>query len=142
MVDRTEEEKPKRTEQRKSPKVHLSGVIELCKSNIGDTVAYIVLAISLFYTFFSPLIGGLIVGFILGLYFSPHIFSIAGRFREFLLTDGIFKSFTLIAAVVAFFISAPGMAIGLLLGSVIKPVFVSKSEPPPPEDTDTTSPEQ
>ncbi len=100
-----------------------SGFIASCKSNMGDTIAYIILAISLFYTFFEPFIGGLIVGFISGIYFSSHILLRGQQFREFLITDGIFKSFVFIATLAAFLISAPGMALGLLLGTFGRHLF-------------------
>jgi len=116
MADPTQED-PKGTQSK------FEEFIELCKSNIGDTVAYIILAISLFYTFFEPFVGGLIVGFISGIYFSSQILLRGQQFREFLITDGIFKSFVLIAAFAAFIITAPGMALGLLLGTFGRHLF-------------------
>jgi len=111
-----------------------SKFISACKSNVGDTCAYIVLAISIFYMFFEPFIGGLIVGYISGLYLSSHILLRGQQFREFLLTEGIFRGFVLIAALVAFLISAPGMVVGLLLGTFSRRLYSSFRKTPSSEE--------
>lgn len=110
------EEKPKRS-------TPMSGMIEMFRNNLTDTVAYVLLALSLLYCFFNPFIGGIPVGFIMGLYFSSHIFRLATQFREFLITDGIFRGFIIIAAIAALIITAPGLSIGLFLGTFARPFF-------------------
>lgn len=109
----------------------LGGVVDVFKTNMGDTVAYLLLAASLLYCFFEPFIGGIIVGFIMGLYFSKHMFTLAAEFREFLITEGIFRGFIVIAALAALVITAPGLCLGLAIGTFTRPFFGRK---PPSEE--------
>jgi len=118
-----EEHKPNLKDEPETKPTFLGGIINLFKGNFLDTIAYIILALSLIYTCFNSFNGGLIAGFIMGLYFSSYVFKIVRQFREFLITDGIFKGFVLIAALVAFMIAASGLALGLFLGTFMRPIF-------------------
>lgn len=106
----------------------LGGIVNLFQSNMGDTIAYIILAISLVYSFFEPFLGTLPVGFILGLYFSTYAFTLAKQFKNFLVKEGIFRGFILVASCAAFIISAPGLALGLLVGAFTRPFFGKATE--------------
>jgi hypothetical protein len=123
MVTPPEENKPKVTEEPPVKPTMLGGIVNLFKTNIGDTIAYLVLAASLLYCFFEPFIGGLIVGFIMGLYFSHHAFHLATQFREFLITEGIFRGFIIIAALAALIITAPGLSLGFVIGTFTRSFF-------------------
>ena len=123
-----EENKPNVTEVK--PTV-LGGIVDVFKTNMGDTIAYLLLAASLLYCFFEPFIGGIIVGFIIGLYFSKHVFTLAAQFREFLITEGIFRGFIIIAALAALIITAPGLCLGAVVGTFTRPFF---GQQPPPEE--------
>lgn len=118
-----EEKKPSTPEVPSDKPTMLGGVVDLFKSNVGDTVAYIILAISLICSFFEAFWGTLPVGFILGLYFSPHAFRLAKQFKEFLLAEGIFRGFILVASCIALMISAPGLSLGVLIGTFTRPIF-------------------
>jgi len=126
-----EENKPNVTEEPPVKPTMLGGVVDVFKTNMGDTVAYLLLAASLLYCFFEPFIGGIIVGFIMGLYFSKHMFTLAAEFREFLITEGIFRGFIVIAALAALVITAPGLCLGLAIGTFTRPFFGRK---PPSEE--------
>ena len=106
----------------------LGGVVDLFKANMGDTIAYIILAVSLVYSFFEPFLGTLPVGFILGLYFSPYAFNLAQQFKDFLVKEGIFRGFILVASCAALIISAPGLSLGLLVGTFSRPLFDKRFE--------------
>lgn len=101
----------------------LGGIVEMFKANVGDTVAYVIITVSLIFCFFSPFFGGIPVGFIMGLYFSPHAFRLFSQFKDFLISDGIFRGFIIVASAAALAISAPGLAVGLLLGTFSRPLF-------------------
>ena len=107
----------------------LGGIFDFCKANIGDTLAYLLLAGSLLYCFFDPFVGELPVGFIMGLYFSHHVFKLAAQFREFLVTEGVFRGFIIIAALASLAITAPGLCLGLVIGIFARPFF-GQSIPP------------
>lgn len=95
--------------------------MDLFKSNVTDTIAYIFLAIGLLYCFFEPFVGEIPVGFILGLYFSSYAFRLMALFKEFLITEGIFRGFIVIAGMAALLIAAPGLFIGLAVGIFSRP---------------------
>jgi len=120
----------------------LESVVELFKANFWDSTAYIILAISLIFCFFDPFLGGLPVGFILGIYFSSYVFQITASFREFLTEKGIFKAFILIAATAAFIISAPGISLGLLIGTFSTSIFTQKEQIQEKKEEDKNSSEK
>jgi hypothetical protein len=108
----------------------LGKIVGYCSlSNVGDAIAYLLIAGSLFYCFFNPFIGELPVGFIMGLYFSRHIFNLATQFREFLIKDGVFRGFIIIAAIASLIIAAPGLSLGLVVGVFIRPLFGHQKPP-------------
>jgi hypothetical protein len=129
MSTPTEENKPPVPKEEKSKASILGGVVELFKSSVGDTIAYAILALSLVYSFFEPFLGTLPVGFILGLYFSTYAFYLAKQFKDFLVKEGIFRGFILIASVAALFISAPGLSIGVIVGAFARPLFGKEEGP-------------
>lgn len=119
---------PPEKEGRRPKLKAMRDMLSLFKDNIGDTVAYLLLAISLLYCFFNSFVGGIPVGFIMGIYFSTHVFRLATQFREFLVTDGIFRGFIIIAAIAALIITAPGLSLGLFLGTFTRPFFSNSKE--------------
>jgi hypothetical protein len=124
-----EENKPNITEEPPVKPTMLGGIVDVFKTNMVDTVAYLLLAASLLYCFFEPFIGGVIVGFIMGLYFSRHAFRLAAQFREFLIAEGIFRGFIIIAALAALIITAPGLSLGFIIGTLLRPFFGHQAPP-------------
>ena len=98
------------------------------RSNLGDIIAYILITLGLLYSFFEPFVGEVPVGFILGLYFSAHIFHLVAQFREFLIQEGIFRGFIIIAALAAMVIAAPGLCLGLVGGTLARTFFGASEE--------------
>jgi hypothetical protein len=90
-------------------------------NNKWDAFAYLVLFVGLILSIFERLIGGLIVGVILGLYFSQATKTALHGFKEYLTNEGIFRGFILVIGVIALFIASPGLCIGTLFGAFIRP---------------------
>ncbi len=118
-----EQNKKMKGEETEIKSTALGGMVEVFKANVGDTIAYIVMALGLLLCFFEPFIGGLPVGFVMGLYFSKSVFHYASQFRDFLVAEGIFRGFIIVASLVALAITAPGLALGLFLGALARPLF-------------------
>jgi hypothetical protein len=95
-------------------------IFDQMKSHIVDTIAYAFLAFGLLYCFFEPFFSGILVGGILGVYLSGEIIQNAKTFKDFIVENGIFKGFALLAALCAFMITAPGICIGLFVGTSLK----------------------
>lgn len=90
------------------------------RDHIPDTIAYVFLALGLLYCFFDPFLAGILVGTILGVYFAQEIIQNSMKFKDFIIENGIFKGFTLLVAVCAFAITAPGICLGLLIGTSVR----------------------
>ena len=89
--------------------------------NKWDSFAYMVLFIGLMLSIFERFVGGLIVGGILGIYFSRETRERIASFKEFLDKEGIFRGFVLIAAAIALFMASPGLFIGAIFGAFVRP---------------------
>lgn len=120
---------PGKKEDQPSKPTMLGGLVNLFQSSIGDSIAYVILALSLVYSFFEPFFGTLPVGLILGLYFSSYAFYLAKQFKDFLVKEGIFRGFILIASCAALIISAPGLSLGVLVGTFARPLFGKEEQP-------------
>lgn len=90
------------------------------KTNTMDTVAYILLILGIVFLFFNPFTGGLMIGVIAGIYFSEEIASFVEGYNEFIETAGMVKSLILGGALLALFISAPGIFIGGAIAAGVK----------------------
>ncbi len=122
MAQDENEEELKKTEDQEIKPTVLGGMIDVFRANIGDTIAYVIITLGLITSFFEPFIGGIPVGSVMGLYFSKKAFQYAAEFKEFLVQEGIFRGFIIIASVAALVISAPGLCLGILIGSFARPL--------------------
>lgn len=90
------------------------------KTNTMDTIAYILLILGIVFLFFNPFTGGLMIGVITGIYFSEEIASFVEGYNNFIETAGMVKSLILGGALLALFISAPGIFIGGAIAAGVK----------------------
>ncbi len=107
----------------------IGGAVDMARNNIGDTLAYIILIGGLILSFFHSFIGGMIVGFVMGLYFSKKVFAMTNEFKDFISHEGIFHGFIVVASVAALAISAPGLCLGLFIGAIARPLFGKNISP-------------
>jgi hypothetical protein len=113
------DQEPKKPE---SPKTH-EGFVQFVMNHKWDSVAYLLLFIGLITSFFNPITGGLLVGVILGIYFSEVIKARFEVFREMLEKEGIFHAFVIIAAILALIITTFGLFLGTVIGVFIRPAL-------------------
>src|ERR1700758_3069298 len=85
----------------------VDGLFKYAKSNTKDTIAYIILIIGIILFFFMPPYGGLLIGLIVGLYFSDEIMYVITHFNDFIDEQGLVRVLVLAALTIAFFIAAP-----------------------------------
>lgn len=105
---------------RKSMKEMGDGFLKCILNNKWESVVYLILLIALVCSIFERFIGGLIVGVIVGAYFSTEIKERFENFKDALVDKGIFHSFVLIALLLAILIASPGLFLGVILGAIIK----------------------
>jgi hypothetical protein len=97
--------------------------LEVVKQHKWDFSIYIILAIGLFLSIFHPFVGGLIVGGVIGLYFSDAFKEMYQRFQADLVTEGIFRDFIIIAGILALLISSFGLCLGVVVGTIVRPLI-------------------
>ena len=98
------------------------GFFSFIKDNKWDAFAYIVLFAGLLITaIFDRFIGGMLVGLILGIYFSQEISEKFDFFKEYLDQRGIFRGFVVVAAIIALLMASPGLCIGTAIGAFVRP---------------------
>ncbi len=106
---------------RKGPENQKQDFVAFVKDNMGESIAYVVMFAGLIFSIFNPFLGGVLVGVILGIYFSQDILAKMRSFKELVVGEGIFRGFIVIAALLALLIEAPGLLIGTLIGAWIRP---------------------
>ena len=97
--------------------------MNIVKAHKWDFISYVILAIGLFLSIYYPFTGGLLVGLVLGVYFASTFKEWFWRFKADLATDGIFRDFVILAGVLALLISSFGMCVGVVIGTIIQPLF-------------------
>jgi len=93
------------------------------QENKWDALAYLILFFGLVFSIFERFTGGIIVGCILGIYFSEGIKEKFSDFKEYLADEGIFRGFVIVAAFIALLIASPGLCIGVAFGTILRPLF-------------------
>lgn len=101
----------------------VEGFMAFIRENKWDAAAYLILFFGLIYSIFEKFTGGLIVGCILGIYFSDLTKERYTQFKEFLVEEGIFRGFVVVAGLIALFIASPGLCIGVAVGAFLRPLF-------------------
>lgn len=123
MANDEESKKIEDLESQEIKPTALGGMIDVFRANIGDTIAYIIMALGLILCFFEPFIGGIPVGTIMGLYFSQKGFELASQFKDFIVNEGIFRGFIIVSSLTALVISAPGLSLGIVIGVFARPLL-------------------
>ncbi len=106
-------------EQKEPTEKH--SLMTFVKENVGDTIAYVLLFAGIILAIFEPFFGGVLVGLILGIYFSEELFTRAEEFKELIAKEGIFRGFIVVAAVLALLILAFGLVLGTVIGAWVRP---------------------
>ncbi len=110
----------------KDPKKEIQGLIQFVRENRWESISYVIMFGGLILSIFDPFLGGILVGLILGIYFSQEIIDKSICFKEMIVRDGIFRGFIIIAAVLALLIEAPGLLLGTIIGALLRP-YLGKS---------------
>ena len=95
-----------------------------------ESFSYLVLFFGLILCLFYPFWGGILVGLILGGYFSQTMLDKAATFKDFIEHEGIFRGFVVFAAALALLFEAPGLFIGTLIGIYVRPLFGDSIDSP------------
>jgi hypothetical protein len=108
-------------EKKEDPVEPKPSFMHFVKDNLCESVCYVILFCGLIFSIFNPFLGGSLVGLILGIYFSQEVIEKASSFKEFIIREGIFRGFIIVAAVLALLIEAPGLLVGTVIGAWVRP---------------------
>lgn len=87
-------------------------MMSFAKSNTQDTAAYIGLFVGILLLLFGSPVGSILIGVIVGIYFSRPILDWLVEFKNYLNTEGLGKTLVLFAAAFALLIAAPYLFLG------------------------------
>ncbi len=115
---------PSAQDPKKNEKPRFGGKVEdfcdYAKQNKWDSAALIVLLIGLIAMLFVPLSGGIIVGLVVGLYFSNEIVTLIKNRKQIVYETGTSRSLVFLGTCLAFLIAAPGVFIGAAIVTAVK----------------------
>lgn len=95
-------------------------VLNYAKTHTQETVAYILIAIGLIWMIFNHFYGGILVGLVVGFYFSKEILHVIRSFNQFQEEQGTARTVILGLTLLALFLLAPGIFIGAAIMAGLK----------------------
>lgn len=96
-------------------------------SSTRDVIGYVILIFGIILLFFYHIYGELLVGVVLGAYFSKEILHIINNYDLVVAREGYVRSLILGGVVLAFFIVAPAIFLGAALTIALK-IFILDSK--------------
>lgn len=106
----------------------LENIVNYATSNTRDTLSYVVLIVGIILLFFSSFYGGLLVGLVVGFYFSSEIMAVVKNANALIEEQGVVKSLIAGGLLIALFISAPWMLIGAALAVAARQILFPEAK--------------
>ncbi len=128
-LDSNKNPKPQEAPHEKRQDTHSSGLYDYARSNTKDTIAYVILVVGIIMLFFEPFFGEVLIGIMIGLYFSEEIDYLVKNGNAFIEKQGMVRSIVLGVVALAFLIAAPGIYVGALLAALLKYLFGNNITP-------------
>lgn len=102
---------------------------DFAKGNKRDTFAYVLLAIGLLVALLHPFVGGFMIGFVTGLYYSDELYQFIQNARS---SSEVYQAryVVLMGTLLGLLILAPGLVIGATLIAAIKHFFFTNTATP------------
>lgn len=101
----------------------IDGIMSYASSNTRDILAYILMIVGIVLLFTHSFYGGLVIGLILGLYFTKEVAEIFSSLNEFIENQGMVRSLILGGFVLALFVSAPAIFIGIAIAIAVRQIL-------------------
>jgi hypothetical protein len=102
-------------------------LLEYFKNHSREVIAYALLIIGILLLFFQPVIGGIIIGIVAGIYFADEIVAYIVDWRIGMDAHVVTKHLICAGVALAFFISAPAIFLGAAIAIGIKQLFVGQN---------------
>lgn len=105
---------------------NIDSLLTYAKNNTQDTVAFILMIIGILWMLGQPFNGGILVGLVVGFYFSKELISFVKGYNTFIEEQGYAKAIILGAGALSLFVMAPGIFIGVAVMTALK--FLLKAD--------------
>jgi hypothetical protein len=105
---------------------NVDSLLTYAQNNTQDTVAFILLIIGILWMLAQPFNGGVLVGLVVGFYFSKELIGFVKNFNGYMEDHGYAKAIILGGGALALFVLAPGIFIGIAVMTALK--FLLKAE--------------
>ncbi len=130
----SEKEEPKEAETNKLNETienikknkNVDDIITYAQNNTQDTIAYLLLITGIIWMFFQGFYGGVLIGLVVGFYFSKELIQFIRGINQYIEEQGLAKSLILGGGLFAFFVMAPGIIVGTAIMVALK--FLLKAE--------------
>lgn len=109
--------------QRLKSNEKLEQTFSYATANTRDTISYVILIIGIVLLFFHDIYGGALIGLIAGFYFSSEILALFHNSNAFIEEQGIVKSLIGGGLLLALFISAPAIFVGIALAVAVRQIL-------------------
>ncbi|MCB1114388.1 MAG: hypothetical protein KDK62_06500, partial [Chlamydiia bacterium] len=106
---------------------NVEGIYNYAASNTKDTIAYILMVIGIVMLFTHSFYGGTIVGILFGLYFSKELVEIFNNLNDLIEQQGMVRSLIFGGLLLALFIMAPSIFIGVALAVGLRYIIFPES---------------
>jgi hypothetical protein len=117
---------PKPPRSRDPKRDHLNNFYKYAQTYPKDVIAYVLMVFGIILLFFQHFYGGLIIGLVLGVYFSREIGMLIKHYDDFIEEQGLVRSLILGGTLLAFFITTPGVFIGAAIMVALRYVIISE----------------
>lgn len=114
-----------------------SGFPDLNSDQTLDIVAYVVIFLGLLFTFFNPTVGGVLLGAVLGIYFSHEVMQAFKSVEGWYHSLGMTRSIIAGGAFLGLMISIPTFFIVASVVGAITSLVKPKKEMPVPAEAET-----
>jgi hypothetical protein len=105
---------------------NIDSLLTYAQNNTQDTISYILLVIGILWMLAQPFNGGVLVGLVVGFYFSKEMINFVKDFNGYLEDHGYAKTIILGGGALAVFVLAPGIFIGAAIMTALK--YLLKAE--------------
>lgn len=119
--------KPDSDEPEKEKNEKIEEFYNSVTSSTRDIIGYVILIFGIILLFFRPIYGQLLIGVVIGVYFSKEILKIFNNYDLIVAREGYVRSLILGGVALAFFIIAPAVFIGAALTIALK-IFILDSK--------------
>lgn len=117
---------PERPPQKKDS--NSDSLLSYFKTHIREAITYALLILGIVLLFFDQLYGGVLVGLVAGIYFGDEIVNYIKSWSTTTDSKRVARNLILAGIVIALFISAPAIFLGIAVAIAVKQLFIGATD--------------